>query len=313
MHISKRHIFFLKLLAVVVFVLLAHGVSLLFIAGHNIQDYNKCIGSPQKNLIIGTSRASQALQPQALYGASGDSFFNFAFNGSLSKYGEVYNEAIIKKLDPNTNQGVFILAVDPWSLSVKKGDESEYPLQHDQQNYLHQLPSFTGKTNLSFLYHNYNYGWMHLIWDYYKSGSLAITHEDGWMEIIRDTAQARIEERKGKKLLAKQKEIVDYAMSTYRLESLKKLILYLKSKGSVYLIRLPISKEFYQLENGYFTTFEKEIQSIVNGMGVSYWDMVSIQDSVKYNDGHHINRLYAPYISSRVGTWMNETIKMKNE
>ena len=306
MHISKRHIFFMKLFAVMVVVVVAHGISILFIAGHNIQDYNKCIGSPQKNIIIGTSRASQALQPSELKKVTGQSFFNFAFNGSLSKYGDVYNAAIFKKLDTTASQGTFILAVDPWSLAVKKGDELDFPLAHDQQNYLNQLTSFTGSMNLSFLYHNYNYGWMHLIWDYYKSGSLAITHEDGWMEIVRDTAQARIEERKGKKLLAKQKEIVDYAMSTYRLESLKKLILYLKSKGSVYLIRLPISKEFYQLENGHFTTFEKEIQSIVNGMGVSYWDMVSIQDSVKYNDGHHINRLYAPYISARVGEWINE-------
>ncbi len=305
MHISKRHIFFLKLLAVMVVIVVAHGISLQFIAGHNIQDYYKCIGSPQQNIIIGTSRASQALQPSELKKVTGQSFFNFAFNGSLSKYGEVYNEAIIKKLDPNTNQGVFILAVDPWSLSVKKGDESEYPMQHDQQNYLHQLPSFTGKTNLSFLYHNYNYGWMHLIWEYYKSGSLAITHEDGWMEIIRDTAQARIEERKGKKLLAKQKEIVDFSMSDYRLSSFKKLIRYLKSKGAVYLVRLPISKEFYFLENQHFKTFNSEMHNVSNELGVAYWDMVQYQDSVKYNDGHHINRLYAPYISARVGEWIN--------
>ena len=304
MRISSRKIWFLKLFFVLIFLTILHAVSLLFIAEHNVLDYYKCVGPAQKNLIIGTSRASQAIQPEALGENGGRGFFNFAFNGSLSKYGDVYTQAILKKLDPESKDGIFIVTVDPWSVSARKGQESMYPLAHDQQNFLHQLPSFTGERNLSFLYHNYKYGWGHLAWDYYKKGSLTITHKDGWLEIIRDTTQARIEERKSRKLLAKQAEIMDFEFSDYRWQSLRSLIETLKGKGQVYLVRLPISKEFYQLETAHFIGFDERIRECANDLGVPYWDMVDYQDSVKYNDGHHINRYFAPLISMKIAEWI---------
>lgn len=304
MRISSRISNILKLLFVVLFIVGMHTLSLYFIAPHNVLDYNKCVGPAQKYLIIGTSRASQAIQPKALQEKMNRSFFNFAFNGSLSKYGDVYNQAILKKLDPESKDGIFIVTVDPWSVSTKKGEESLYPLAHDQQNYLNQLSSFTGEVNLPFLYHNYNYGWMHLIWDYYKKGSLSITHEDGWLEIIRDTAQGRIDERKARKLAAKQSEIEQYEFSAYRWSCLRSLIMELRKKGKVYLVRLPISKEFYQLEQNHFDQFDRRIKSLTAEMKVPYWDMVNLQDSVKYNDGHHINRYFAPYISRHISEWI---------
>ena len=304
MHISSRQLNILKLLFVVLFIIGMHTLSLYFIAPHNVLDYNKCVGPAQKNLVIGTSRASQGIQPAVLEEKTGHAFFNFAFNGSLSKYGDVYTQAIIEKLDPESRDGIFIVTVDPWSVSTKKGEESLFPLAHDQQNYLNQLSSFTGEVNLPFLYHNYNYGWMHLIWDYYKKGSLSITHDDGWLEIIRDTAQSKIDERKARKLAAKQSEIDQYEFSEYRWSSLKNLIAQLSKKGKVYLVRLPITKEFYQLENAHFGQFVSRIASLSGEMKVPYWDMVTLQDSVKYNDGHHINRYFAPYISAQLSNWI---------
>ncbi len=304
MRISSRSSNILKLLFVVLFIVGMHTLSLYFIAPHNVLDYNKCVGRAQQNLIVGTSRASQAIQPSVLSENLDKYFFNFAFNGSLSKYGDVYSQAIMKKLDEQSSDGIFIVTVDPWSVSTKKGEESQFPLEHDQQNYLNQLSSFTGKVNLPFLYHNYNYGWMHLIWDYYKKGSLSITHEDGWLEIIRDTAQSKIDERKARKLAAKQSEIEQFELSEYRMSCLKKLISQLGKRGKVYLVRLPISKEFYELENKYFAGFDDQIQSLTQELHVPYWDMVGLQDSVKYNDGHHINRYFAPYISRQISHWI---------
>lgn len=304
MHISSRTSNILKLLFVVLFIGGMHTLSLYFIAPHNVLDYNKCVGPAQKNLIIGTSRASQAIQPKVLKEEMNMSFFNFAFNGSLSKYGDVYTQAILKKLDAESKDGIFIVTVDPWSVSTKQGEETQFPLAHDQQNYLNQLSSFTGEVNLPFLYHNYNYGCMHLIWDYYKKGSLSITHEDGWLEIIRDTAQSRIDERKARKLAAKQSEIEQYEFSEYRWSCLRSLIMELRKKGKVYLVRLPISKEFYQLEQNHFDKFDKGIKSLTAEMNVPYWDMINLQDSVKYNDGHHINRYFAPYISRHISDWI---------
>ncbi len=289
---------------VVIFVGAMHVLSLYFIAPHNVVDYYKCTGPFQDNLIIGTSRASQAIQPKVLNEETGKSFFNFAFNGSLSKYGDVYTKAILKKLNPNCQNGIFIVTVDPYSVATKKGLDSELPWVYDQQNYLNDLPSFVGDVNLPFLYYNYNYGWMHLIWDYYKKGSLANTHEDGWLEIIRDTTQTKRDARKSKKLVAKKNEISAYDFSPYRWNSLKNLISELSKHGRVYMVRLPISEEFYSLENEHFKGFSSRMNLLAEEMNVPYWDMVALQDSVQYNDGHHINRYYAPYISSRISQWI---------
>jgi hypothetical protein len=82
------------------------------------------------------------------------------------------------------------------------------------------------------------------------------------------------------------------------------LIETLKGKGQVYLVRLPISKEFYQLETSHFMGFDERIREYANDLSVPYWDMVGYQDSVKYNDGHHINRYFAPLISKKIAEWI---------
>jgi hypothetical protein len=42
-----------------------------------------------------------------------------------SPYGQVYFKALKRKLDPETKDGIFILTVGPWNLSLNKNIKNE--------------------------------------------------------------------------------------------------------------------------------------------------------------------------------------------
>src|SRR5689334_18034252 len=73
----------------------------------------------QRSMMLGGSRAAQGLHPSVFNNVDAPSLFagpmyNFAFTMGHSPYGATYREAIARKLDPDTRNGLFILQVDPW-------------------------------------------------------------------------------------------------------------------------------------------------------------------------------------------------------
>jgi hypothetical protein len=96
------------------------GVLGIFYAadGHADSFYEKISSPKQKNLILGTSKAAQGVQPEILKKQLNQEFFNFAFTLQSSSYGKVYLQNIQKKLDTTSSTSQdFILTVDPWSIS----------------------------------------------------------------------------------------------------------------------------------------------------------------------------------------------------
>ena len=118
-HFIKKTILFL----LVPFLLL---VLSFFVADGTTDEFYIRFTTPEQNsMIVGTSRAAQDILPAVidsvlnnnhLAGAS----FNYAFTVAHSPYGPAYYESIKKKLNKNSKEGKFIVAVDPWSLSLKE-------------------------------------------------------------------------------------------------------------------------------------------------------------------------------------------------
>ena len=88
--------------------------------------YVRFTSPTQHNLIIGTSRAAQGIQPTVLNEIiPNKSFFNYAFTAAQSPFGPVYLKSIQKKIDTTTKNGIFIVTVDPWSISSKSKDPND--------------------------------------------------------------------------------------------------------------------------------------------------------------------------------------------
>ena len=84
--------------------------------------YGRFASPPAGSLILGTSRAAQGIRPAVLAARLGGQFegplLNYAFTLTHSPYGPAYLASIRRKLRPEVRHGLFIVAVDPWSLSL---------------------------------------------------------------------------------------------------------------------------------------------------------------------------------------------------
>ena len=120
----KHILLFLSILA------LLH-IGLAFLADGTTDDYYLKFSSPkQSSLILGTSRAKQGIIPSVLSSSienSNFSFFNFSFTLKSSPFGLVYFNAIKQKIDLESEDGCFIVTVDPWSISEKISDVNRTP------------------------------------------------------------------------------------------------------------------------------------------------------------------------------------------
>ena len=302
--------FLLKTMIAAVVVVALHLVAALHADGWTDAFYLRFTGLPQRSLIVGTSRAAQGLKPDVLEDLLGPSAFtghpfNFAFTVDHSPYGEAYLHAIKAKLDPDSRNGSFIVAVDPWSLSQEKGSsrmrETDFPLagQH----------TFTGTPNFEYLLRNHPAGWGSLIGGpLYAMDTTRFLHSDGWLEIRipMDSTTVR------KRLQRKVKDYIDKARnentpSTERLQFLDRTLNLLQEHGRVVMVRIPICDELADLEEVYWPGFSAQMEVVARSHGLPYLDFMPERGRFTYTDGNHLDsvsaRAFSMLVASRLRAW----------
>jgi hypothetical protein len=302
----ERKKFIIKLFAVGLFALLIHAAMIPLVDGTTLIYFHKCSSDKQQNLIIGTSRASQAIKPSIIKDSLNIDILNFAFNGTTSPYGKIYSHAISEKLDENVKDGTFIVCVDPWSLRVMNDSitgEEEFP---EEKNILNKLISFNGYPNVEFILKDYHQGWGNIAYTRWRKNSSVNGHEDGWIEVTREIDQKEIEKRTKGKAEGFRNSLRDSKIATYRIDEMKLLIENLNSKGSVYLVRLPVSETIYDIEQEFFPAFDSLIYKIAEKHSLPYFNMQPLQEEMVFNDGHHINREYAPKCTALISSWIKQ-------
>lgn len=295
-----------KLLLVIAFVIIIHAAVLPFVNGDTLLYYYKFSSPPQQSLIIGTSRASQGVLPGVLKDSLGKEVFNFAFHGTGSPYGEVYTKAIMQKLEPNSKGGEFILCVDPWAVSAFTDSLTGEVVYPDQKQILNKLHWMSCNPNVEYLWREYNFGWGAILYNHFRSNSTVTGRPDGWTEVTRDMSPSQMEKRKRGKIENMEKSLERSFISDVRLNALQDLIVRLKERGEVYLVRLPISKEIYEIETRLCSDFDLRVQSIANNADVPYLMLQDRTDEMVFNDGHHLNRAYAPACTAIIAHWIKE-------
>ncbi len=258
--------------------------------------YSKISRKHPEGLIIGTSRAAQALEPSVF----GD-VYNFAFTQAYSPFDSSYFE-LIKRFHPiSVNRNVLnksdnfsvkqdlklhLICVDAWSLSSFPGDKYE----RMNTSFVNETePGWIDGYNFEYLFKHMPTKWSEVIENCISSnfvnpsGRFVVSFTFDQMQ---DNFNRSFPE---KMIYNKKKEIYRFgSMSNIRLYFLKKTISYLKQDGKIVLVQLPVHRELAALEDKFAPNFDSLIKKVAQKEGIQFINLKSFHDSVHYTDGGHI-------------------------
>jgi hypothetical protein len=261
------------------------------INGYTDNFYLKVSSPKQESLILGNSRALQGINPVKMDSVLDDnSFFNFAFTMAHSPYGKVYLKAIKQKIENESSNNIYIVTIDPWSISSKIENFENENLFRENDLFLNQIDSYSSYPNLEYIF-NYIDTKDVLIGiarNHNLVGHSFFLNKRGWLKIEIPMDSLSIEKRTSSKLNTYRGYIDKYKLSTIRLKYLIETVKFLKGKGDVYLVRLPISPEMIRIENDFEPKFDSIIDGLSEYMQVPYFNCSNLSSDYKFTDGNHL-------------------------
>jgi len=306
-----------------VFILLFIHWILALLANVSTDSYYQKLASPKQNsLVLGTSRALQGIIPSVIDSVienkSNEKLYNFAFTVKSSSFGEVYFNAIKSKLDQFGKEGYHIVTVDPWSISEPK----ESILGGvDDQSVLKGLNNFSASPNFEYLFKKYPSGWgmigfkrieMFILKNLRRTlnsnitGSFSELDENGWLNVYTSMDSSWVKKKEGQKFKEYYESSENRVFSPSRYSYLLKTIKFLKSKGPVYVVRLPVHKQMLYIENKFVVDFDNKIIEAIT-LCDGYLDMnVPRLNDFKFTDGHHLYKDSAHKVSIEIGNWIRK-------
>ena len=248
------------------------------------------------SLIVGTSRAAQGIQPAVLAvrlsGQFAGPMLNYAFTLTHSPYGPAYLRSIQRKLRPDAKNGLFIVAVDPWSLSLT-GPEGTFP---EDNSFIGQLHQVSQNPNLPYLTHYQTKPLYRLLLDY--ATATERLHPDGWLEVNIGNDSAQVRARTARKLQDYRLLVASQHLSAGRMQALRQTIEFLKSHGRVVLVRLPIGPSLRALEQTYQPGFDSLMRQTAADLAVGYHDYST--QPYATTDGNHLERAASTVFSQKL-------------
>ena len=285
-------------LALLVGVLLLGAVCLgpVVLTGRVDAFYGRFTSPPAGSLILGTSRAAQGIQPAVIWAKMGGQYqgplLNYAFTLTHSPYGPAYLRSIQRKLRPEVKNGLFIVAVDPWSLSLT-GPEGVFP---EDQSFIGQLHQVSQNPNLPYLTHYQTKPLYRLLLDY--ATSTERLHPDGWLEVNIGADSAQVRARTARKLQDYRLLAASQHLSTGRLQALRQTIDFLKLHGRVVLVRLPVGPSLLQLEQTSPPGFDLCMRQMAAAHAVTYLNYSA--QPYATTDGNHLQRAASKAFSQQL-------------
>lgn len=274
-------------------------VLLLQLDGYFDPFYLRFTSSTQKNLILGTSRAAQGLQPKYLNSISQYPVYNYSFTVGHSPYGPVYLRSIKKKLKNNIKHGIFIVTIDPWSISIDTSQELKYP---EAERCLGKTKFVNLNPNPFYIFNNYNKPYYNLFTE--DKDENVFLHRDGWLEVSIKMDKESIKQRTDHRIKNyRNYYLQNYIFSNDRYDYLLELIRFLEKRGKVFLVRLPIHPEMFKIENEFMPDFDFKItraRKLVTG----YLDMTPKNSDYLYLDGNHLYKVSGRAVSKEIENWI---------
>ena len=258
--------------------------------------YGRFTTPPAGSLVVGTSRAAQGVQPAVLNKALGGQFdgplLNYSFTLTHSPFGPAYLRSIKQKLRPDVKNGLFIVAVDPWSLSLT-GPEGRFP---EDNSFIGQLDQVSQNPNLPYLTRYQTKPLYRLLLDY--ATATERLHPDGWLEVNIGTDSAQVRARTARKLQDYRRLAAGQHLSAGRLAALRHTVHFLKQHGRVWLVRLPVGTGLRQLEHAYQPGFDQLMRQTAAAAAVPYLDYSARPYAT--TDGNHLQRAASAAFSQQL-------------
>ena len=263
--------------------------------------YGRFASPAAGSLVLGTSRAAQGIRPAVLAARLGGQFegplLNYAFTLTHSPYGPAYLASIRRKLRPAVRNGLFIVAVDPWSLSAAgragKTAVEQFP---EANSFIGQLREVSQSPNLAYLTRYQTKPLYRLPLDF--ATATERLHPDGWLEVNIGLDSAQVRARTARKLLDYQQLAATQHLSAGRLAALRQTIEFLKPHGRVVLVRLPVGPGLLALEQVYQPGFDAQMRQLAAGFTVQYVDYSAAHYAT--TDGNHLQKAASETFSQQL-------------
>ncbi len=243
-----------------------------------IGDVYPRVSSPlQQSLVIGTSRAAQAVNPEIinakLQGVYSPTLYNFAFHLDASSYNEVYERAIYKKLAPKDgHSNLFVLTVDPWALRTLDSVPQELALR-----------SYSARPNLEHIAKNFSRSWFSPL------PTHSFVNENGRTEVdYEPKTRKEWEKRVEMRLVAYEDMAKNYSYSHKSQQVLERLVLNLGKRGTVCLVRIPTSQPMKELEHKICPKFDIMMNAVAQKHGIAYYNFAEADYAT--TDGNHLTQ-----------------------
>lgn len=283
--------FLIQISAFIIFPIAFIIVTTLIYADGYIDTYYLRFTTPkQENLIIGTSKAAQGIIPSILESNFNRKFFNYCFTINHSPYGESYYNSISKKLNKRSKNGIFILGVDPFGITSYISSDGTENLKTEV--ILGNMYFVNMNPNFEYIFRNNLSPWRKVFSkDPSKTSPKVELHEDGWLEVDFQLTQEKFYKSKERCITEYRNLHIKRVLSENRIHYLEKTIRLLKQHGTVYLVRIPTSKEMFEIENELLPEFNEIIDGISTKYEIKYFDFSGDYAQYQTTDGNH---LYKP-------------------
>lgn len=269
--------------------------------------YQRVIGGRKKSLVIGTSKVAQGIVPSVLNSKldliGEDQLYNFGFTVVHSPFGESYNKAIQKKVAINSDDGIFIIAVDPWSFSTSKLDPDDKSKMPDEKLFLGQLHSFSTPINLEYLLKDYSNSFYEILLRYFVKNSMHLM-EDGWLKTTPFLEEERFPRIYNSKVKEYEEKARRMEFSDYRFSQFIDLLDFLSQKGRIFIIVMPVDSKIYEIENSIFPQLIEKVKKESDLRNIPFKDFNESDHDYKFLDGVHLLYQDAEIFSSDLADWI---------
>lgn len=275
--------------------------------GYSDPFYLRFTTPKQHNLLLGTSRAAQGLVPAVFDEQLHKKFYNYSFTIGHSPYGPVYLESIKRKLDEDEKDGIFILAVDPWSISSTSVNPNDSTKFRELDRCLDNTKIVDMNPNFIYLRENFGGNYYKLLYPKKRSDKYSVfLHNDGWLEVTLPMDSAEVNRRVLKKMkIYRENNLKKFKYSSFRLNYLQKTIIFLRKQGKVYLVRLPVHPKMIKIENELMPNFEDLINEVVP-LSNGYLNMTLENNLYMCTDGNHLYKESGKEASKNIAIWIKQ-------
>ena len=317
MYRFTRNILIISSLIVVLHLLLAQ-----FADGSTDNFYSRFTSPKQNSLIIGTSRSAQGIHPDIIDSILDleeiNSMYNYSFSINNSSYGEQYYNAIKNKINTDSKNGLFIVTVDPWSISIDTTlNESEV----DITSVFYSMKYYNSSPNYEYLIKKYKKGWGNILLKRIEAnilsnkrddigeinGSYTYLRKDGLLEVYTRMDSSYASNNIKKKVNSYINLVSKNKFSEFRFNYLKKTITLLKDFGKVYVVRLPVHRSLLNIEDSFDPEFNNRMITLANEMKTEYLDLSIESDRYSYTDGNHLYIEDAKRFSASLSEHINKS------